>query len=105
GGRAPPAGRARLPAARALPAIVPLVERRHAQATAALARDLRTAVAHPRETARLLVSATIEVALQELAAGRRLPRLRAALLDLIPGARPAPRPTPEPTRRTGPQRR
>lgn len=105
GCRAQPAVRAMLLEARSLPAIVTLVERRNAQAAAALERDLRTAVAHPRETARLLVSATIEVALQELTAGRRLPRLRAALLDLIPGARPAPRPTPEPTRRTGPQRR
>jgi len=105
GCRARPAVRAMLLEARSLPAIVTLVEQRNAQAAAALARDLHAAVPHPRETARLLVSATIEVALQELSAGRRLPRLRAALLEFVPGLGTAPRPSPDPTRNRARERR
>jgi plasmid stabilization system protein ParE len=70
--------------ARSLPEIASLVEQRNAQAAQALKADLQGRVAHCSETARLIVSATIEVALQELAANRRLPRLRAALYSFLP---------------------
>lgn len=40
-------------------------------------------VRHPLESARLFIAATAETALLELHAGRRLPRQRSALLDLL----------------------
>mgnify|MGYP003353466152 CR=1 FL=1 len=58
---------------------------RNDEAAIALASDITQFTPHPKETAQLLVSATVEVAAQELTAGRRLSRLRAALLGLIPG--------------------
>lgn len=84
GCRSQPAVRAMLLEARSLPEIASLVEQRNAEAAEALKADLRGHVAHSSETARLLVSATIEVALQELTTNRRLPRLRAALYSFIP---------------------
>ena len=70
--------------ARSLPEIAELVRRRNAQAAAEVAPDLAGVVPWPREAARLLVAATAEAALQELEAGRRLPRLRSALLAMVP---------------------
>jgi AcrR family transcriptional regulator len=84
GCRSQPAVRAMLLEARSLPEIASLVNQRNAQAAEALTADLRGHVANCSETARLLVSATIEVAVQELAAKRRLPRLRAALYSFLP---------------------
>ena len=66
------------------PAIADLALRRNEEAAKALASDIRAAVDTPFETAVLLVSSTIEVAGRELAAGRRLPRLRSALLAMVP---------------------
>jgi AcrR family transcriptional regulator len=83
GCRARPVVRAMLLEARALPEIVELVDERNAQAASLLEDDLRTTSRHPRETSQLLVSATVEVARQELTKGRRLPRLRSALYELI----------------------
>lgn len=83
GCRARPLVRAMLLEARAIPEIVALVEERNAQAATLLEEDVRESAAHPRETAQLLVSATIEVARQELAKRRRLPRLRTALHELV----------------------
>lgn len=84
GCRARPVVRAMLLESRGLPEIIEQVEERDTQAASSLADDLRATTTHPRETARLLVSATIEVARQELSRGRRLPRLRSALFELIP---------------------
>lgn len=84
GCRARPVVRAMLLESRALPEIIEQVENRNTQAASSLADDLRASTTHPRETAQLLVSATIEVARQELSKGRRLPRLRSALLELVP---------------------
>lgn len=84
GCRARPVVRAMLLESRSLPEIIELVEERNTQAASLLEADLRWSTSHPRETARLLVSATIEVARQELSKGRRLPRLRSALFALIP---------------------
>lgn len=84
GCRARPVVRAMLFEYRALPEIIELVQERNTQAASSLADDLWMTTTHPRETARLLVSATIEVARQELSMGRRLPRLRSALFALIP---------------------
>jgi transcriptional regulator with AAA-type ATPase domain len=72
--------------ARSMPEIAQLVAERNDQAARVLAAELREVSAQPREAAVLLVSATIEVALQELTAGRRLPRYRAALRNLIPSS-------------------
>ncbi|MFM7061565.1 MAG: TetR/AcrR family transcriptional regulator [Actinomycetes bacterium] len=76
--------RAMLLQARAEPAILDEVQRRNDQTAILLAEDLRSAVEHPLETARLVVAATAETALHELTAGRALPRLRAALDALVP---------------------
>jgi TetR/AcrR family transcriptional repressor of nem operon len=84
GCRSQPAVRAMLLEARSLPEIASLVEQRNAEAAESLTTDLRGLVAHASETARLLVSATVEVALQELTTNRRQPRLRAALSSFIP---------------------
>ena len=84
GCRARPVVRAMLLESRGLPEIIEQVEERDTQAASSLADDLRATTTHPRETAQLLVSATIEVARQELSKGRRLPRLRSALLELVP---------------------
>ena len=83
GCRARPLVRAMLLEARALPEILDLVDDRNTEAATLLEDDLRTITHHPRETAQLLVSATVEVARQELTKGRRLPRLRSALYELI----------------------
>ena len=66
------------------PSIADLALRRNEEAAKALASDIRDTVETPLETAILLVSSTIEVAGRELAAGRRLPRLRSALLAMVP---------------------
>ena len=84
GCRSQPAVRAMLLEARSLPEIASLVDQRNAEAAEALTTDLRGLVAHASETARLLVSATIEVALQELTTNRRQPRLRASLYSFLP---------------------
>ena len=84
GCRSQPPVRAMLLEARSLPEIASLVEQRNAQAAQALKADLQGRVAHCSETARLIVGATIEVALQELTANRRLPRLRASLYSFLP---------------------
>jgi TetR/AcrR family transcriptional repressor of nem operon len=89
GCRDQPTVRAMLLEAQSLPEIAELVRRRNDEAAADLSSELRGFTPHPKETARLLVSATIEVAMQELSAGRRLQRLRSALLDLIPKKKPA----------------
>ena len=71
--------------ARGLPAIADLVRQRNAEAARDIASQLSGATPDPRELAQLLVGATAEVALQELQAARRLPRLRRALMSLVPG--------------------
>ena len=71
--------------ARGLPEIADLVRQRNAEAARDIASQLSGATPDPRELAQLLVGATAEVALQELQAGRRLPRLRRALMSLVPG--------------------
>ena len=84
GCRSQPAVRAMLLEARSHPGISGLVRMRNAQAAEALEADLRGLVMYASETADLLVSSTIEVALQELTTNRRLPRLRSALYSFIP---------------------
>jgi len=76
--------RAMLFQARHEPVIADLAQQRNEQAAKALASDLRGSTSTPDETARLLVTATVEVAIQELTSGRRLPRLRSALLAMVP---------------------
>ena len=71
--------------ARSEPVILSEVTRRNDQAARLLAGDLRGVAAYPLGRARLLVSATAEVALGELTAGRSLPRLRGELAAFIPG--------------------
>jgi hypothetical protein len=66
------------------PVIADLARQRNEEATKALSSDIRDKVNTPFETAALLVSATIEVAGRELEAGRRLPRMRSALLAMVP---------------------
>ncbi|MFM8390477.1 MAG: hypothetical protein ACKOA5_14675 [Actinomycetota bacterium] len=66
------------------PLIAELARERNEEAARTLAADIKTVTATPIETARLLVAATIEVAVQELTSNRRLPRLRAALLSMVP---------------------
>lgn len=80
-----PGVRSMLLQARALPEIADLVRERNDEAAHELAADLAGVTPSPRDTARLLVAATAEAALQELEARRRLPRLRAALLAMVPG--------------------
>ena len=70
--------------ARALPEMADLVRERNVEATRELAADLASVSASPKETARLLVAATAEAALAELEARKRLPRLREALLAMVP---------------------
>lgn len=84
GCREQPGVRAMLLQARAIPEMADLVRDRNAEATRELAADLASVSASQKETARLLVAATAEAALAELEARRRLPRLREALLALIP---------------------
>lgn len=85
GCREMPGVRSLLRDARSEPAIATEVARRNAQARQVLAEDLRAAgpSGHEQQTARLLVAATVEAATAELDAGRRLPGLRRALLDLV----------------------
>ena len=83
GCRGQPGVRAMLLQARSEPAVAAEVRRRNDEAAKLLATDLGEAVVHPLETARLLVAATAEVAVHELEAGRKRPRLRAALTDLV----------------------
>ena len=66
------------------PVIADLARQRNEEAAKALSSDIRDKVNTPFETAALLVSATIEVAGRELEAGRRLPRMRSALLVMVP---------------------
>ncbi len=70
--------------ARHEPVIAELARQRNDEAARALAADIKDATPTPMETARLLVAATIEVAIQELTSARRLPRLRTALLAMVP---------------------
>lgn len=86
GCRSQPAVRAMLLEARSMPEIARLAAARNEQAAQVLALELGDTVSHPYETAVLLVTGTIEVALQELAAGKRLLRSRSALHDLIPSS-------------------
>lgn len=72
--------------ARVLPEITELARQRNTEAARELAVDLMEVAVTPYETAQLLVAATVEVALLELRARRRLPRLRAALAAMVPGA-------------------
>jgi TetR/AcrR family transcriptional regulator, transcriptional repressor for nem operon len=71
--------------ARALPEIAQLVRERNDEAVQEIAVDLAGVTPSPRDTARLLVAATAEAALHELEARKRLARLRAALLAMVPG--------------------
>jgi hypothetical protein len=66
------------------PVIAELARQRNDEAARTLAADIKIATPTPMETARLLVAATIEVAIEELTSGRRLPRLRTALLAMVP---------------------
>lgn len=84
--RRQPGVRAMLRDARAVPEIAELVQKRNAEAAAKLAADLTESTPWPNETASLLVVAVAEAAVREMEAGRRLPRLRSALLDLVPAA-------------------
>lgn len=70
--------------ARHEPEIAELARQRNNEAARILAADIEDETATPMETARLLVAATIEVAIQELTSGRRLSRLRTALLAMVP---------------------
>lgn len=79
-----PAVRALLLDARTEPAIAHEVEQRNRQATLVLATDLAGTVAHPRETARLLVLAAADIAARESTLGRKQPTARRALLELVP---------------------
>jgi TetR/AcrR family transcriptional repressor of nem operon len=77
-----PGVRALLLDARTEPAIAAEVDKRNQQATQILAADL-TCVAHPRETARILVLAAADIAARESTQGRRLPAARESLLALV----------------------
>ena len=85
GCRAQPAVRSVLRDMRSDPLISREVMARNRQAAELLAPDLRRArrTGHELETAALLVSATIEVAVRELEVARKIPRLRRALLALV----------------------
>ena len=85
GCRQQPGARSMLLQARALPEIAELVRERNDEAVQEIAVDLAGVTSSPRDTARLLVAATAEAALQELEARKRLPRMRAALLAMVPG--------------------
>lgn len=82
--RRQPGVRAMLRDARAVPEIAELVRQRNAEAAAELAADLTGSTPWPKETASLLVVAVADAAVRELGAGRRLPRLRSALLAMVP---------------------
>jgi TetR/AcrR family transcriptional regulator, transcriptional repressor for nem operon len=82
--RRQPGVRAMLRDARAVPEIADLVQKRNAEAAAELVADLTGSTPWPKETAFLLVVAVGDAAVQELDAGRRLPRLRSALLAMVP---------------------
>ncbi len=82
--RGQPGVRAMLRDARAVPEIAELVRQRNAEAAAELAADLTGSTPWPKETAYLLVVAVAEAAVREMEAGRRLPRLRSALLAMVP---------------------
>lgn len=84
GCRDQPGVRSILLQARALPEMADLVRDRNVEATRELAADLAGVCSSPKETARLLVAATAEAALTELEARKRQPRLREALLALVP---------------------
>lgn len=84
GCREQPGVRSMLLQARALPEMADLVRERNVEATRELAADLASVSTWPKETARLLVAATAEAALAELEARKRLPRLREALLAMVP---------------------
>ena len=77
--------RAMLLDARALPLLRDERRRRDGAAAAVIADDLRAIrpTGHESATAHLLVAATVEVADRELHERRRMPALRAALLDLV----------------------
>jgi TetR/AcrR family transcriptional repressor of nem operon len=75
--------------ARSLPEIAAMALERNEQAARVLAADLGAQCRGPLDTARLLVVATVEVALRELHAGRRLAGARGALAEMIPGAHEA----------------
>ena len=85
GCRQQPGVRSMLLQARALPEIAELVRERNGEAAQEIAVDLAGVTSSPRDTARLLVAATAEAALQEFEARKRLPRMRAALLAMVPG--------------------
>ncbi len=80
-----PGVRAMLRDARAVSEIADLVQRRNAEAGTELIADLTGSTPWPKETASLLVVAVGDAAVQELDAGRRLSRLRSALLAMVPG--------------------
>jgi len=82
--RRQPGVRAMLRDARAVPEIAELVQKRNAEAAGELVTDLTGSTPWPRETAYLLVVAVAEAAVREMEAGRRLPRLRSALLAMVP---------------------
>lgn len=86
GCRRQPGVRSMLLQARVLPEISELARQRNTEAARELAVDLMEVAVTPYETAQLLVAATVEVALLELRARRRLPRLRGALAAMVPGA-------------------
>lgn len=70
--------------ARHEPVIAELARQRNDEAARILAEDIKEETPTPMETARLLVAATVEVAIQELSSGRRLVRLRTVLLAMVP---------------------
>jgi AcrR family transcriptional regulator len=72
--------------ARSMPAIAAMVLERNEQAARVLAGDIGGTCSRPLDSARLLVVATVEVALRELHAGRRLTSIRGALLEMIPAS-------------------
>ena len=77
-----PGVRALLLDARTEPAIAAEVDERNRQATEVLAADL-VGIAHPRETARILVLAAADIAARESTQGRRLSAAREALLEIV----------------------
>ena len=77
-----PGVRALLLDARTETAIAAEVDSRNRQATDILAADL-TGMAHPRETARILVLGAADIAARESTRGRRLPAARQALLEIV----------------------
>jgi TetR/AcrR family transcriptional repressor of nem operon len=82
--RRQPGVRAMLLEARNMPEIAGLVRKRNGEAAKELSVDLAGRTPWPKETANLLVVGTADAAEQELSAGHRLPRLRSALLAMVP---------------------